>query len=149
MKSIMKYQENVVSIRVPLRETDFINGARLSCGKIVTVIEEARVRASEELTGSAPSQSNPRVVRSLSARFGDLEINVRELDVRVWINKVGNTSYEVTHEVLAKEKCCAVVHATIVRIEPATRLPKKLTDLEKKKLKKYFHKKSKVVENEF
>jgi acyl-CoA thioester hydrolase len=96
-----------------------VNNARA-----VTQMEEARVRATRSWlgTGTGTGTGMVRVVRSLDAVF-DRELVYGPVTGRVWISRIGTTSYTVSHELIQDGEVRAHGDTTIVVLDPRTRRP--------------------------
>lgn len=94
-----------------------INNARA-----VTQMEEARIRATRSWLGSVPHTNYFRVVRALSAVF-DSELVYGPVTGKVWVSRIGRTSYTVSHELLQDGTVRAHGDAVIVVLDPESRRP--------------------------
>ena len=90
---------------------------------MVTLIEEARVRAAKDLTGPFSTDTYAHVVRSLEVAY-DAELTYTDsIEARVWVSRIGNTSYQVSHELIQEGKSCVFATATLVLIDVSRRRP--------------------------
>ncbi|MDO5492979.1 MAG: thioesterase family protein [Nesterenkonia sp.] len=100
-----------------------VNNARL-----MTLIEEVRLRAMVAWGAEPPGPSGPRVVRALDVTF-DREVHFGE-DVlgRAWITSIGRTSFTVRHELLQGGVLCLRSDAVIVNLSADDGRPTPMTD---------------------
>lgn len=116
-----------MKIHVPLelRWSDQDTNHHVNNATIVTLLEEVRMRAPKDITDGL------RVVRTLEVRYdGELTYG-QPVDGYAWISKVGNTSYEVSHELVQNQEVKVFATTIIVALDPDTRRPtpvKGLTD---------------------
>lgn len=135
----MRAPENAVSVQVGLRWSDQDPNRHLNNANVVTILEEGRVRASDLLVGHQPSKTQPRVVRSMHVSYDHEVLYAPEVEVKVWISHIGNTSFEVSHELIQNGTSCVYGTSRIVSLDPETRRPTPLTPAERERMNKYLH----------
>lgn len=99
-----------------------LNG-HVNNARIITLVEEARVRAAQQWLNSLPHQKSPRVVRSLTIDFTQALLYGLDVEAHVWISRIGTTSYVVSHQLHQNEQSCARCDAVIVQLDPHTGKP--------------------------
>ena len=105
---------------------------------MVTLLEEARVRAAATLTGPVATDSYAHVVRSLEVQY-DAELTYADsIEARVWISRIGTTSYQVAHELIQDGTSCVFATATLVLIDVSARRPIALPDDLRDRLRTHF-----------
>lgn len=124
---------SVFTTEIGVRWSDQDLNGHVNNAHAITLMEEARVRATLEWTGSSPAPSTPHVVRSISADY-DRELHYAPVTARVWVSRLGTTSYTVTHELYQDGERCVHGDAVIVNLDPATRRPTPLTDDDRTRL---------------
>lgn len=113
-----------------------VNG-HVNNANAVTLLEEARVRASMHWSGSAPGKNNPRVVRAMNVVF-DAELgHAQPLSANIWVSRIGGTSFTIQHELVQNDTVCVSAEAVIVVLDPETRKPAPIPDLLRSQLSEY------------
>jgi acyl-CoA thioester hydrolase len=92
----------------------------------VTLLEEARVRASRAWMGTTPEAGGPRVVRTVDVAF-DHELRYAPVLAKVWISHIGRASYMVAHELYQDGVLCVRGDSVIVNLDAETRRPTPLS----------------------
>lgn len=98
-----------------------LNG-HVNNAQVLTLVEEARVRAVLSWSGTSPGPATPRVVRALNTLYDD-ELSYGSVLARVWISRIGTTSYTVCHELVQQDSPCVYSEAVIVVLDPESRSP--------------------------
>ena len=89
----MRAPANAIPITLALRWSDQDANAHVNNATMVTLLEEARVRAAATLTGPVATDTYAHVVRSLEVQY-DAELTYADsIEARVWISRIGTTSY--------------------------------------------------------
>ncbi|WP_420098454.1 acyl-CoA thioesterase [Corynebacterium sp.] len=120
----------VFTVDLEFRWSDQDLNGHVNNARAITQMEEARIRATTAWLGTAfsrPGVTSLRVVRALDAVF-DREMSYGPVTGRVWISRIGRTSYTVGHELHQGGRRCAHGEAVIVVLDPTTRLPTPVTD---------------------
>ncbi|WP_147106846.1 acyl-CoA thioesterase [Nesterenkonia populi] len=100
-----------------------VNG-HVNNARVLTLIEEARIKAGHSWVARDPAHSSlPRVVRSISLDFRRPIHYGPELTASVWVSRLGNTSFTVQHELFQEEALCVASEAALVLLDPATGKP--------------------------
>lgn len=104
-------------VPLELRWSDQDANHHVNNATIVTLLEEVRMRAPKDVTDGL------RVVRTLEVRYdGELTYG-QPVDGYAWISKVGNTSYEVIHELVQNQEVKVFATTIIVALNPAPASP--------------------------
>lgn len=114
--------ENCFTTVLDVRWSDQDLNGHVNNAQVLTLVEEARVRAVLSWSGTSPSPTTPRVVRALNTLYDD-ELLYGSLLARVWISRIGTTSYTVCHELLQENRPCVYAEAVIVVLDRETRSP--------------------------
>jgi len=124
MSNFEQIQLTATPVQVELRWSDQDVNGHVNNARILTVIEEARVRAVHQWTATMPDGTGyRRMVRALNTRF-DREVQYGpETTVWVWIPRIGNTSYVVGHLLVQNNQPCVYTEVTIVVVDAATGAP--------------------------
>ena len=134
----MRAPANAIPIPLALRWSDQDANAHVNNATVVTLLEEARVRAAATLTGPVATDSYAHVVRSLEVQY-DAELTYTDsIEARVWISRIGNTSYQVAHELIQDGTPCVFATATLVLIDVSARHPIALSDDLIERLRSHF-----------
>lgn len=124
----MRAPANAIPITLDLRWSDQDANAHVNNATMVTLLEEARVRAAAKLSGPIATNSYAHVVRSLEVQY-DAELTYTDsIEARVWISRIGTTSYQVSHELIQDGTSCVFATATLVLIDTSERRPIALPD---------------------
>ncbi|MGN0095565.1 MAG: acyl-CoA thioesterase [Corynebacterium sp.] len=114
------------TVEMYFRWSDQDPNGHINNARAVTQMEEARVRATRTWLGSGIYADSSRVVRALNAVF-DKELVYGPVTGRVWVSRIGRTSYTVSHELLQDGEVRAYGDAVIVVLDPESRRPAPLT----------------------
>lgn len=115
--------ENAFTCDLQLRWSDQDLNGHVNNARVIILAEEARVLAGRGWSDNAPSGTTPRVLKTLTARF-DVPVRYeRALCAKVWIARIGNTSYTVCHELFQDDELCTYVEAVVVVLDPETDRP--------------------------
>ncbi|MBD2762243.1 acyl-CoA thioesterase [Kocuria sp. cx-116] len=128
MAEAPREQGKKFSRHIELRWSDQDANGHVNNARAITLVEEARVRAALQWTGTIPNGARPRVVRSLNVDFFRPVNYGPELWAHVWISRIGSTSYTVHHELHQHGKACVVAETVIVQLNPDTQKPEPLDD---------------------
>lgn len=125
----MSNLEHIRSVATPvtiqLRWSDQDINGHVNNARILTLIEEARVRAFQQWTSTTPDGTGyRRVVRALNTTF-DQEVHYgKDTKIWVWIPRIGKTSYVVGHLLEQDGQPCVYTEVTIVVLDSTTGRPK-------------------------
>lgn len=117
--------EGAFSCQLQVRWSDQDVNAHVNNSRILTLTEEARVQATRAWTGAVP---DARVVRAMNVSFDHPIHYGLPLDARVWVSRIGTTSFTFSHLLSQDDVPCAYVEAVVVTVDPTTGRPKPLTD---------------------
>lgn len=120
----------VFTTEIGVRWSDQDLNGHVNNAHAITLMEEACVRATLAWTGTSPTPKTPHVVRTINADY-DRELSYAPVTARVWVSRLGRTSYTVTHELYQDGERCVHGDAVIVNLDPETRRPAPLTDDER------------------
>ncbi|HIY86936.1 MAG TPA: thioesterase family protein [Candidatus Yaniella excrementavium] len=125
MSDYQKIQAYATPVDVQIRWSDQDVNGHVNNARIMTLIEEARVRAVQQWTGTVPDGAGyRRAVRALHTTF-DAEVHYGpETTIWVWIPRIGRTSYVVGHLLVQADQPCVYTEITIVVVDTATGKPK-------------------------
>ena len=112
-------------IDVQLRWSDQDVNGHVNNARILTLLEEARIRVTKQWMDTVPGSSGPRrVVRALNASF-DREVHYgKETTVWVWVPKIGRTSFVFAHLLSQDDHPCVYLEITMVVTDADTGRPK-------------------------
>lgn len=108
--------ENAIEVTVDLRWSDQDMFGHVNNARIMTTIEEARVRTMRWLlqkNGQVP-ELPVFVVRKTETEFFLPLMYPDPLLIRVWVSRVGNTSFVLHHEVSQNSRICVTCEAVLV-----------------------------------
>lgn len=117
--------EGAFSCQLQVRWSDQDVNAHVNNSRILTLTEEARVQATRAWTGAVP---DARVVRAMNVSFDHPIHYGLPLDARVWVSRIGTTSFTFSHLLSQDNVPCVYVEAVVVTVDPTTGRPKPLTD---------------------
>lgn len=125
MSSYEQAKTYATLVVVQIRWSDQDVNGHVNNARIVTLIEEARVRAMQRWTGSTPDGTGYRpTVRALNTTF-DHEVRYGpETTIWVWIPRIGKTSFVVGHLLVQEGQPCVYTEMTMVVVDTATGKPK-------------------------
>lgn len=103
-----------------------VNNAR-----IVTLAEEARVRADQAWFPDSP-KGGSRVVRTQRIDFDAPILYGYELQISVWVARIGETSFTLVHDLWQQGHRCALVEAVMVEVDAETGRPVVIDDQDRK-----------------
>ncbi|WP_120003305.1 acyl-CoA thioesterase [Nesterenkonia muleiensis] len=126
--------ENYFECTIQTRWSDQDLNGHVNNAKVLTLAEEARVQASNAWSGAAPDGSQPRVVRSMNIVFDRAIHYGKNVQARVWVSRIGNTSFRLCHELLQEGQRCAFVESVLVLMDPSTNRPTPLTEQQRAEL---------------
>lgn len=138
MSNFEKIQAIATPIEVPLRWSDQDINGHVNNVRILTLMEEARIRATQEWTATTPGASGPiRAARALNASFAK-EVNYG-IDTRIWVwlNHIGNTSFVFGHLLVQDGQPCVYSEATMVMVDRETGKPKRLGDEDRQEFERH------------
>lgn len=114
--------ENCFTTTLDVRWSDQDLNGHVNNAQVITLAEEARVRAVLNWSGTSPGPATPRVVRAVNTLY-DEELMYGSVLARVWISRIGTTSYTVCHELVQEDRPCVYSESVIVVLDPDTRRP--------------------------
>ncbi|WP_022870297.1 acyl-CoA thioesterase [Yaniella halotolerans] len=127
--------ENALELNIELRWSDQDLMGHVNNARIMTLAEEARIRSMEKLQRAAGSDAPfDAVLRTSNTDFLAPLMYPGDCVVRVWISKIGNTSFVMQHELSQSGKVAATVEAVVVMFSSTTQAPMQITDNVRKAL---------------
>lgn len=131
-----------------LRWSDQVLHEHVDHVRVLTLIEEARIRAGRVWSGTTPdggAAGESRVVRSQRIEY-QRELAYRDdddrsaaVEARVWISRIGTTSYTVCHELLQDGEVCVYAEAVIVMLSKESGTPSAISDSLRRDLQRFQH----------
>lgn len=121
--------ENALEIDIELRWSDQDLMGHVNNARIMTLVEEARIRAMEQLRQKAGTDEPfGAVLRTANTDFLLPIEYPGEALVRVWISRIGNTSFVMQHELNQNGQVAATVEATVVKFSVEQQKPEPIAD---------------------
>lgn len=129
VSQIEHIRQYATPIEVQLRWSDQDVNGHVNNVRILTLMEEARIRANQQWTATLPGESGPRrVVRALNTVF-DHEVQYGKATIIwVWVPKIGTSSFVVGHLLTQDGRPCVYAEATMVVIDAGTGRPTRHDD---------------------
>lgn len=124
-----KAPANALEFTIGLRWSDQDLMGHVNNARIMTLLEEARIRAMDAFQQQiGANESLGSVVRTANTDFL-LPVNYpSDVVVRVWISRIGNTSYVMQHELSQHDTVCVTLEAIMVLFSSATQKPTPISD---------------------
>lgn len=112
-------------IALQLRWSDQDINGHMNNVQILTLMEEARIRATQQWTATTPGSSGPkRIARALNTSF-EREVQYgKDTTVWVWVTRIGHSSFVFGHILSQDGQPCAYTEATMVVIDAETGKPR-------------------------
>lgn len=124
MSNFKQIQTIATPVDVQLRWSDQDVNGHLNNVRILTLMEEARVRVTQQWTATTPGSSGPkRVVRALNTSFEKAVHYGKDTTIWVWIPRIGNSSFVFGHLLTQDGKPCVYAEATMVVLDAETGTP--------------------------
>lgn len=138
MSNFEKIQAIATPIEVPVRWSDQDINGHVNNVQILTLMEEARIRATQKWTATTPGASGPkRAARALNASFIK-EVNYgKDTTIWVWLTHIGNTSFAFGQLLAQADEPCVYSEATMVVLDAASGKPKPLDDNTRQQLERH------------
>lgn len=113
---------SVFTTVLPVRWSDQDLNRHVNNARVVTLIEEARLAAIAHWMGAdgIPDPARPRVVVSLNLDYLRSIDHGPELTARVWVSRLGRSSYTVAYELLQYGQVAARARTVLVQMDPVT-----------------------------
>ncbi|GAA1746797.1 MULTISPECIES: acyl-CoA thioesterase [Micrococcales] len=99
-----------------LRWSDQDANGHVNNARVITLLEEARITAYLTWIGTTPDGERPRVVRSLQAEYHRAMHYGHPLSAKVWISRIGSSSFTVHHELHQQGQLCVSGDTGIVQL---------------------------------
>lgn len=124
MSNFAQIQAIATSVEVQLRWSDQDINDHINNARILTLIEEARIRATQLWMATTPGKSGTqRVVRALNTNFDKQVQYGPDTTVWVWVPRIGNSSFVFGQLLVQDGVPCVYTEATMVVIHPETGNP--------------------------
>lgn len=135
MSNFEQIQSTATPVNIQLRWSDQDVNGHINNARILTLIEEARIRVTRQWTATTPGSSGPkRVVRALNTSF-EKEVHYgKDTTVWVWIPRIGNSSFVFGHLLTQDGEPCVYTEATMVIVDADTGAPKAHDDATRRAL---------------
>ena len=135
MSNFAQIQANATPIEVQLRWSDQDINAHINNARILTLMEEARIRATQLWTVTTPGMSGQqRVIRALNTNFDKQVQYGPETTVWVWIPRIGNTSFVFGQLLVQDGEARVYTEATMIVIDAKSGKPKPHDEAYRKEL---------------
>jgi acyl-CoA thioester hydrolase len=107
---------------LPVRWSDQDINRHVNNARVVTLLEEARLAAIASWLGDegVPDPARPRVVVSLTLDYLRSVDHGPELTARVWVSRLGRSSYTVAYELVQHGKVAVRARTVLVQTDQAT-----------------------------
>jgi len=107
--------ENALELNIELRWSDQDMMGHVNNARIMTLIEEARVRSMEQFQRQAGADEPfGAVLRTTSTEFFLPVMYPDDVVVRIWVSRIGNTSFVMQHELSQNGQVAVTVEAVVV-----------------------------------
>ena len=116
---------------IQIRWSDEDRYGHVNNARLLTLTEEARVRATRAWAGATPGRDVHRVVRAMEVQYEAPVVYGPELTATVWITRIGKTSYTLRHELWQDGRRCVQCDAVFVHVDPDTGRSVAVTDEER------------------
>lgn len=121
--------ENALEVDIELRWSDQDLMGHVNNARIMTLVEEARIRTMEQLQQQAGADEPfGAVLRTANTDFLLPVMYPGDAVVRVWVSRIGNTSFVMQHELSQNGQVAATVEAVVVMFSSETQKPTPITD---------------------
>ncbi len=111
-------------IPLALRWSDQDINGHVNNVQILTLLEEARIRATQLWTATTPGETGPRrIIRAMTADFNREVHYGLETTVWVWIPRIGTSSFVIGHLLVQEAQPCVYLEATMVVVDRETGQP--------------------------
>ncbi len=106
---------HAMSFKIELRWSDQDLLGHVNNAKIMTLVEEARIRALTQIQQRANWEGSlDMVLRTAHTEFLRPVQYEGSVTVNVWISRIGNSSFVLQHELVQHGTICVTVEATVV-----------------------------------
>lgn len=124
MSNFAQIRSIATPIPLALRWSDQDINGHVNNVQILGLLEEARIRATQQWTATTPGETGPRrIIRAMNADF-DREVQYGlETTVWVWIPRIGTSSFVIGHLLVQADQPCVYLEATMVVVDKDTGQP--------------------------
>lgn len=138
MSNFDQIRETATPIPLQLRWSDQDINAHVNNVQILVLMEEARVRATQQWTNTTPGASGPRrMIRAMNTDFNQEVHYGPDTTVWVWIPRIGNSSFVLGHLLVQEDQPCVYMEATMVVLDQETGKPKPHDDAFRQELERH------------
>lgn len=124
MSNIAQIQTIATPIEVALRWSDQDVNGHINNVRLLTLIEEARIRATQQWTNATPGTNGPkRIVRAMNTSFTREVHYGSDTTIWVWIPRIGRTSIVFGQLLTQDNQPCVYSEATMVMVDAKTGFP--------------------------
>lgn len=124
-------------VEIQLRWSDEDRYGHVNNARLLTLAEEARVRALHAWAPVAPSPDVQRVVRSMEVQYEAPVVYAGPaVTARVWIVRIGRTSFTLRHELWQGGRRCVLCDAVFVQVDAGTGRPVAVSEAERAALER-------------
>ncbi|OAV63079.1 acyl-CoA thioesterase [Enteractinococcus helveticum] len=121
--------KNALPIEIQLRWSDQDLLAHVNNATIMTLVEEARIRAITDLQQRGELNGPlDMVLRTATTEFLRPVMYEDSVTVNVWVSRIGNTSYVLQHELMQYGEICVTVEAVVVLFDVEKQVSKPIPD---------------------
>lgn len=115
--------ENAFTCELAVRWSDQDLNGHVNNARVITLVEEARVQADQAWAGLDSGWVGGRVVRRLDVEFDRALHYGHPVAARVWIGRIGRTSFTVCHELSQQGQRCVYAECVMVMIDDGAPTP--------------------------
>lgn len=123
--------QNAYRFEMQLRWSDQDLLGHVNNARIVTLAEEARIRADRAWFADA-AKGGSRVVRTQRIDFDAPILYGHALEISVWVARIGRTSFTLVHDLWQQGRRCALVEAVMVEVDAEAGRPVVISDQDRK-----------------
>lgn len=121
MSNFESIQRYATPIPLALRWSDQDLNVHVNNARILTLMEEARIRVTQKWANTMPDVSGPkRLVRAVNANFDQEVLYGPDTVVWVWVSRIGNSSFVLSHLLAQDGVACVYSEATMVVVDGTT-----------------------------
>ncbi|WFP16435.1 acyl-CoA thioesterase [Citricoccus muralis] len=117
---------NAFTCDLEVRWSDQDLNGHVNNARVLTLAEEARVRADTAWSGTGSAGVGGRVVRNLEVEFARALHYGRPVRATVWVGRIGRTSYTICHELSQQGQLCVYAECVMVNLDAETGRPAEL-----------------------
>lgn len=124
MSNLQQIRESATPIALQVRWSDLDTNGHVNNARIVSLFEEARIRAREKWrAGGSDPLNGQLLVRAQTTSFDNEVLYGPDTSILVWVTRIGNSSYVVGQLLLQDEQPCVYMEVTMVVVDSQTGKP--------------------------